>query len=316
MILHGPEPRLSESDGPWAVTNDSPVEVTLSFPVPTDEASPFLDDPVKMWLAKIGRVPLLTREQELELARGAEEGSLECRRCLIEANLRLVVSIAKKFAGRGVALQDLIQEGNIGLICAVRKFDYRLGYRFSTYATWWIRQSVSRAVGDQGRTIRVPSHVVEGVNRLQKLGGQLSQTLGRPPSLEELSEATGYSIQRVRVLQETMPDALSLEQPVGESDDTTMIDLVQDVGAESQEDLAFRNEVLSSIQTLLDGLDPRERDVINMRFGLQDNHPRTLDDVANAMDLTRERIRQIEQRSLRKLKQPRMAEALRDIVST
>jgi len=273
-----------------------------------------LDDPVRDWLSRIGRVRLLTVEQELELARGAEKGSIECRRALIEANLRLVVSIAKKYVGRGVALQDLIQEGNIGLMRAVRKFDYRRGYRFSTYATWWIRQSVSRAVGDQGRMIRVPSHVLEGINRITRVSGHFAQAHGRPPTVEELSEASLYSVERVQILLDAMPDSMSLEVPVGENEESSILDLIQDSTCDAPDQVASRGVALEKIQEVLSGFEEREREVINLRFGLSDNQARTLDSVAAIMGLTRERVRQIEQRALRRLKQPQTASLLLEIV--
>ncbi len=260
-----------------------------------------------MWLNKIGQIPLLTVEQERELAKGIAEGSQMCRAMLIEANLRLVVNIAKKFAGRGVSLPDLIQEGNVGLMRAVEKFDHRRGFRFSTYATWWIRQSVSRAVFDQGRTIRVPVHVAEGIAKVLRVQSQLAQDLGRDPTDEETAVKAGMSADRVRALVKAIPDALSLESPIGEQEDGSLADII---GA-SSEAFDLGHDRQSLVQAMAH-LEPRERELIMLRYGFLDGEPHTLDDVARQLNVTRERVRQIEQRGLKKLKCASVADALRE----
>ncbi|MBX3112148.1 MAG: sigma-70 family RNA polymerase sigma factor [Fimbriimonadaceae bacterium] len=259
-----------------------------------------------MWLQRIGQIPLLTAEKERDLAQGVAEGSQMCRAMLIEANLRLVVNIAKRFAGRGVSLPDLIQEGNIGLMRAVEKFDHTRGFRFSTYATWWIRQSVSRAVYDQGRTIRVPVHVAEGISKVLKVQGQLAQELGREPTDEEVAVKAGLDLERVRALVQAIPDALSLESPLGEQEEGSLADLVGDRGETFELDFD-RQTLVDALQ----GLEPRERELIMLRYGFNDGVPHTLEDVARHLNVTRERVRQIEQKGLKKLKCPTVADALR-----
>lgn len=271
-----------------------------------------VDDGVRQWLQRIGRVPLLTAEQEFALAQGIEEGSESCRKALVEANLRLVVSVAKKHMGRGVALQDLIQEGNIGLLRAVQKFDYRRGYRFSTYATWWIRQAISRAVNEQSRTIRVPTHVSEGQNRLSRISQSLVQTLGREPTLAELAEASGYPIVRVERLLQTLPDAFSLDVKVGEEDENALLELIPDPCGEQQTPRAIRRSRLVRVFEVLQALDERERTIIVLRYGLVDGISHSLEEIARKYRVTRERIRQLESNGMRKLKRPELADQLRE----
>ncbi|MBS1708953.1 MAG: sigma-70 family RNA polymerase sigma factor [Armatimonadetes bacterium] len=266
-----------------------------------------LDDTVRMWLQRIGQIPLLTVEKEQELAKGVAEGSQMCRAMLIEANLRLVVNIAKKFANRGVSLPDLIQEGNIGLMRAVEKFDHRRGFRFSTYATWWIRQSVSRAVFDQGRTIRVPVHVAEGISKVLRIQCQLAQEMGREPSEQEIALKAGMSLQKVQALVSAIPDALSLESPIGEQEDGSLADVVGDFC--DQYAISSDRQIL--VEAMAD-LEPRERELLLLRYGFQDGEPHTLEDVARKLNVTRERVRQIEQKGLKKLKCPVVADALRE----
>ncbi|MCU0315586.1 MAG: sigma-70 family RNA polymerase sigma factor [Fimbriimonadaceae bacterium] len=270
-----------------------------------------VDDSIKLWLQRIGRIPLLTAQQELELAKQAEQGSEECRNLLVEANLRLVVSVAKKYANRGVALQDLIQEGNIGLMKAAKKFDYRKGYRFSTYATWWIRQSITRALSDQGRTIRVPVHIAESIGRIMRIQARLHQELGREPEQQELAKATGLSVGRLKALFEALPDALSLEAPVGEADDLTLVDFLRDPESHLATEAAMRNIQREKLWEALETLDEREKEVLLRRFGFEDGRPRTLEDVATEFEMTRERVRQIEKRSLKKLRIPEIAAQIR-----
>lgn len=274
-----------------------------------------LDDPLKLWLCEVGKTSLLTSEQEELLAKGARAGSLDCRRKLIEANLRLVVSIAKRYSGRGLSLSDLIQEGNVGLIRAVNRFDYRKGFRFSTYATWWIRQSICRAIAEQGRTIRVPVHVAEAMSRVSRAFTMLLQELGRDPTVKELADATSLSEDRIEQLMSTVPDALSLDAPVGESEDSQLSETVRDVAGYSQEDWIEHTHLREGVLRALGTLDPRERDVLILRYGLCDGQPCTLEDVAARFQLTRERIRQIEQKGLKKLKSPKVAELLKSLVS-
>lgn len=274
----------------------------------------FLEDSVRMWLRRIGRTPLLTPEQELELARVAEDGNPVCKVALIEANLRLVVSIAKKFQGRGLSMQDLIQEGNMGLIRAVEKFDYRKGYRFSTYATWWIRQAICRAISDQARTIRVPVHTLEAVNRLLKIATRLQQRLGREPSEGELAQELNLSPDKVRDFFRAIAEPISLEMPVGENEDAALKEFIEDREEETPAEAAVRAMVRKRIDDILSTLSEREREVILMRFGLLDGRAHTLEEVAKCFQVTRERIRQIEQKSLKKLKHPSRARRLLEVI--
>jgi RNA polymerase primary sigma factor len=273
-----------------------------------------LDDSMRMWLRKIGKTALLTPEQEIQLAILAEKGCTVCKVALIEANLRLVVSIAKKFNGRGLSMQDLIQEGNMGLIRAVEKFDYRKGFRFSTYATWWIRQAISRAISDQSRTIRVPVHTLEAVNRLMKIATRLQQRFGREPTEIELAQELRIAPEKVREFFRSISDPLSLEMPVGENDDAALGEFLVAPEDETPAEAAMRAVIRRRIDDILFTLGERERDVIRMRFGLEDGRAHTLEEVAQAFQVTRERIRQIEQKSLKKLKHPSRAKRLLEVI--
>lgn len=269
-----------------------------------------------MWLSRIGRTPLLTPEQETELARDAARGDEFCRQVLIEANLRLVVSIAKKYVGRGLSLQDLIQEGNIGLMRAVEKFDPSRGFRLSTYATWWIRQAITRSIADQGRTIRIPVHVAEAMARVLRAGMHLQQRLGRQVSDEEIAAETGYPIERVRQLLQVVPDAVSLDSPVGDSEDSMLVEFVEAPNADLPSECTSRKFAHERLNDLLNSLGARERDVLAMRYGLDDGRCCTLEEVATRFGITRERVRQIEQRSLKKLKSPVLAQQLQDVLGS
>jgi RNA polymerase primary sigma factor len=288
-----------------------------------------LDDPVRMYLKEIGRVPLLSMEQEKSLAMRIEAGELESRRDgtadagvvdsgedakrqLTEANLRLVVSIAKKYVGRGMLFLDLIQEGNLGLIRAVEKFDYRKGYKFSTYATWWIRQAITRALADQARTIRIPVHMVETINRLIKVSRQLLQELGREPSVEEIAEAMGLTPEKVREVMKISQEPISLETPIGEEEDSHLGDFIEDQEAVAPAEAASVMLLKEKMQDVLQNLTERERKVLVLRFGLEDGHQRTLEEVGQEFGVTRERIRQIEAKALRKLRHPSRGKALKD----
>lgn len=280
-----------------------------------DQVSAFLEDPLKLWLNEVGKTPLLTAEQELQLAEGAAAGSNECKRRLVQANLRLVVSVAKKFVGRGLSLPDMIQEGNLGLIRAVEKFDYRKGYRFSTYATWWIKQAISRAIADQSRTIRVPVHVAETMGRVGRVYGCLTQSLGRDPTLEEVATAAELPVERVRQVLATIPDALSLDAPMGDSEDSHLSETIRDSSGEDQEAWIEQAHLQEGLSTAMSSLEPRERDVLVMRYGLFGGQAHTLEEVATHFQVTRERIRQIEQKGLKKLKRPELAGQLKSLVA-
>ncbi len=271
-----------------------------------------LDDPVRMYLKEIGRVNLLTAKQEVELAKEMEAGSEEARHHLTEANLRLVVSVAKKYLNRGLSFLDLIQEGNLGLMRAVEKFDYKRGFKFSTYATWWIRQAITRAIADQARTIRIPVHMVDTLNQLARVSRALLEQLGREPNEEELAYGMGITVDKVQELKKISQQPVSLESPIGEEEDSHLGDFVEDKQAiaplEAASEAMFRNEVEDILATLR----PRERRVVQLRFGLVDDEPRTLEEVGRRMGLTRERIRQIEATALRKLRHPSRSKVLRD----
>lgn len=271
-----------------------------------------LDDSVRMWLREIGKTPLLTIDEEVSLAKKIEAGDDEAKAVLTEANLRLVVSIAKRYSGRGMSFPDLIQEGNIGLIRAVEKFDYRKGYKFSTYATWWIRQAITRAIADQGRTIRIPVHMVETINRLIKTQGQLLQDLGREPTLDEVAAEMGMAPDRVSEIMRIAPEPLSLETPIGEEEDSRLADFIEDGEAVSPSEAASNLILREKIEESLNNLTPRERDVLKMRFGLDDGYSRTLEEVGRHFKVTRERIRQIEAKALKKLRHPSRSRKLRD----
>ena len=270
------------------------------------------DDPVKMYLKEIGQGPLLTNEEEVELAKRVEQGDPEAKRKLIEANLRLVVSIAKKYVGRGMLFLDLIQEGNLGLIRAVEKFDYRKGYKFSTYATWWIRQAITRAIADQARTIRIPVHMVETINKLNRTSRQLVQELGRDPTPEEIAEKMGITPEKVREIMKTAQEPLSLETPIGEEEDSHLGDFIEDTGALAPPQAASYSLLKEQLDNVLNTLTDRERRVLKLRFGLEDGRPHTLEEVGQIFGVTRERIRQIEAKALRKLRHPSRSKKLRD----
>ena len=271
-----------------------------------------LDDPVKTYLKEIGQVPLLTAEQETELARAAQAGDEDARRRLSEANLRLVVSVAKRYAGRGLPFLDLIQEGNLGLMKAAEKFEPERGFKFSTYATWWIRQSITRAIADQGRTIRIPVHLVESINRVKKTAGDLLRKNGREPTVEEIAVRLDMEPARVRELLQLAQDPISLETPVGEEEDAHLEDFIQDEEAGVPVDEAGRQLLRRELFSVLKSLTPREERVIALRFGLEDGRARTLEELGQEFNITRERVRQIEAKALRKLRHPSRAKRLRD----
>jgi len=273
-----------------------------------------LDDSVRMWLREIGRTQLLSLEEEIRLAKRIERGDNVAKAVLTQSNLRLVVSIAKRYTLRGMSFPDLIQEGNIGLIRAVEKFDYRKGYKFSTYATWWIRQAITRAIADQGRTIRIPVHMVETINRLVKTSGQLLQQLGREPTLEEIGKHMDMPTERVSEIIRIAPEPLSLETPIGEEEDSHLSDFLQDDESVSPTEAATYLILRERIEEALDQLTTRERDVLKMRFGLDDGYPHTLEEVGRHFQVTRERIRQIEAKALKKLRHPTRCRRLRDYI--
>ncbi|MGB4025789.1 MAG: RNA polymerase sigma factor RpoD, partial [Bacillota bacterium] len=274
-----------------------------------------LDDPVRMYLKEIGRVPLLTAEEEVELAKRMEMGDKEAKQRLIESNLRLVVSIAKRYVGRGMLFLDLIQEGNMGLIKAVEKFDYRKGYKLSTYATWWIRQAITRAIADQARTIRIPVHMVETINKLVRTSRQLLQELGREPTAEEIAEEMGLTPERVREIQKIAQEPVSLETPIGEEEDSHLGDFIEDQDALAPAEAASFVMLKEQIEEVLDTLNEREQRVLRLRFGLDDGKARTLEEVGREFGVTRERIRQIEAKALRKLRHPQRSKKLRDYLT-
>ena len=271
-------------------------------------------DPIREYLKEIGSIPLLTQEQEQDLAKRKSEGDAEAGKKLVEANLRLVVSIAKRYTGRGMSFLDLVQEGNIGLMKAVEKFDYTKGYRLSTYATWWVKQSVTRALADQSRTIRLPVHMVEAVNRIRKAQRALAVKLGREPSNEEIGKEVGMSEKQVTELMQSSGDTVSLETPVGDEDGSNLGDFVADDSNASTEEKAESVFLREEIEQMLQGLNPREREVIILRFGLESGHPLTLEEVGKRFKVTRERIRQIETAALRKLRNPSRSKKIRDFL--
>jgi len=273
-----------------------------------------IDDPVRMYLKEIGKVALLTPEQEVDLAQRMEKGDEEAKRRLNEANLRLVVSIAKKYVGRGMLFLDLIQEGNLGLIRAVEKFDWRKGYKFSTYATWWIRQAITRALADQARTIRIPVHMVETINKLIRISRTLLQDLGREPTAEEIADAMALPVERVREIIKIAQEPISLETPIGEEEDSHLGDFIEDQDALAPAEAASFTMLKEQLEDVLETLTPRERKVLKLRFGLDDGRPRTLEEVGREFGVTRERIRQIEAKALRKLRHPSRSKRLKDFI--
>jgi len=274
-----------------------------------------IDDPVRMYLREIGKIPLLTYEQELELAKRILKGEERAKQKLTESNLRLVVSIAKKYVGRGMLFLDLIQEGNMGLIKAVEKFDYTKGYKFSTYATWWIRQAITRAIADQARTIRIPVHMVETINKLIRTSRHLLQKNGREPTIEEIAAEMEISTERVAEIQKIAQDPVSLETPIGEEDDSHLEDFIQDEDSPAPQDSAAYTLLREQLEQVMDTLTPRESKVLKLRFGLEDGKARTLEEVGREFMVTRERIRQIEAKALRKLRHPSRSKKLRDYMN-
>ena len=301
---------LPVEDDEIILTEDDEVDVeNIDLSVP-DGVS--IEDPVRMYLKEIGKVPLLSAEEEIELAQRMEEGDEEAKKRLAEANLRLVVSIAKRYVGRGMLFLDLIQEGNLGLIKAVEKFDYRKGYKFSTYATWWIRQAITRAIADQARTIRIPVHMVETINKLIRVSRQLLQELGREPSPEEISEAMNMPVERVREILKISQEPVSLETPIGEEEDSHLGDFIQDDNVPVPADAAAFTLLKEQLVEVLGTLTEREQKVLRLRFGLDDGRARTLEEVGKKFKVTRERIRQIEAKALRKLRHPSRSRKLKD----
>ena len=303
---------VSSSEDEAIAAAQETVEPELDLSVPEGIS---IDDPVRMYLKEIGKVPLLTADEEIEIAKKMLEGGPDAeaaKKKLAEANLRLVVSIAKRYVGRGMLFLDLIQEGNLGLIKAVEKFDYTKGFKFSTYATWWIRQAITRAIADQARTIRIPVHMVETINKLVRVQRQLLQDLGRDPTPEEIGAEMGMSADRVREIQKISQEPVSLETPIGEEEDSQLGDFIEDSTAVAPPEAASDSMLREQLDQVLDGLADRERKVIKFRFGLEDGHPRTLEEVGREFGVTRERIRQIESKTLVKLRHPSRSGRLKD----
>ncbi len=306
-------PTLSEMEAIEAAGADTSAEVQAleNF----DEGETRLDDPIRLYLREIGKIPLLTNEQELELAKRMSEGDEDARRQMSEANLRLVVSIAKRYVGRGMQLLDLIQEGNLGLMKAVEKFDYTKGYKFSTYATWWIRQAITRAIADQARTIRIPVHMVETINRVLRTSHSMVQKLGREPTTEEVAGELHMDVDKVEEIMKIAQEPVSLETPIGEEEDSHLGDFIQDDEASQPSEEASYTLLREQLEDVLSTLTPREEQVLRMRFGLRDGKPHTLEEVGKEFDVTRERIRQIESKALRKLRHPSRSKKLRDFLN-
>ena len=294
---------------PIPVPDAAEEEIDISVPEGIS-----IDDPVRMYLKEIGKVPLLTADEEIELAKRMEQGDEEAKKRLSEANLRLVVSIAKRYVGRGMLFLDLIQEGNLGLIKAVEKFDYRKGYKFSTYATWWIRQAITRAIADQARTIRIPVHMVETINKLIRVSRQLLQEYGREPQPEEIAEVMGIPEDKVREIIKIAQEPVSLETPIGEEEDSHLGDFIPDDDAPAPADAAAFTLLKEQLMNVLSTLTPREEMVLKLRFGLEDGRARTLEEVGREFKVTRERIRQIEAKALRKLRHPSRSRKLKDSI--
>ncbi len=292
-----------------AMEMDEEVEKDLDLSLPEGIN---IDDPVRMYLKEIGKVPLLSADEEIELARRMEEGDEEAKKKLAEANLRLVVSIAKRYVGRGMLFLDLIQEGNLGLIKAVEKFDYSKGYKFSTYATWWIRQAITRAIADQARTIRIPVHMVETINKLIRISRQLIQELGREPTAEELAVEMAMPVDKVREIMKIAQEPVSLETPIGEEEDSHLGDFIPDDDIPAPAEAAAFTLLKEQLIDVLDTLTDREEKVLRLRFGLDDGRARTLEEVGKEFNVTRERIRQIEAKALRKLRHPSRSKKLKD----
>ena len=302
--------RLQDNDDDIILEDDDDVEVEkIDLSVPDGIST---EDPVRMYLKEIGKVPLLTAEEEIELAKRMELGDQEAKKRLAEANLRLVVSIAKRYVGRGMLFLDLIQEGNLGLIKAVEKFDYRKGYKFSTYATWWIRQAITRAIADQARTIRIPVHMVETINKLIRVSRQLLQELGREPTPEEIAAEMDMPVERVREILKISQEPVSLETPIGEEEDSHLGDFIQDDNVPVPADAATFTLLKEQLEEVLGTLTEREQKVLILRFGLEDGRARTLEEVGKEFNVTRERIRQIEAKALRKLRHPSRSRKLKD----
>ncbi|SCW61742.1 RNA polymerase primary sigma factor [Lachnospiraceae bacterium C10] len=301
---------VDDSDDDFVPSEEDEVDVeNLDLTVP-DGIS--IEDPVRMYLKEIGKVPLLTADEEIELAKRMEEGDQEAKKKLAEANLRLVVSIAKRYVGRGMLFLDLIQEGNLGLIKAVEKFDYSKGYKFSTYATWWIRQAITRAIADQARTIRIPVHMVETINKLIRVSRQLLQELGREPTPEEIAKEMDMPVERVREILKISQEPVSLETPIGEEEDSHLGDFIQDDNVPVPADAATFTLLKEQLSEVLSTLTEREQKVLILRFGLEDGRGRTLEEVGKEFNVTRERIRQIEAKALRKLRHPSRSRKLKD----
>ena len=297
FTIENPEPETEDESGSGA---------------PTEQIA--IDDPVKVYLKEIGRVPLLTPEEETALAMRIIEGDAAAKKRLSEANLRLVVSIAKRYVGRGMQFLDLIQEGNLGLIKAVEKFDYTKGFKFSTYATWWIRQAITRAIADQARTIRIPVHMVETINKVKKVSSQLLHKNGHEPTAEEIADELGMQVDKVREIMRVAQEPVSLETPIGEEEDSHLGDFIPDDDAPAPADAASHTLLKEQLEEVLQSLTEREAKVLRLRFGLEDGRPRTLEEVGKEFDVTRERIRQIEAKALRKLRHPSRSKKLKDFL--